>query len=136
MLKTRGKNTVVIASNSLVLETEIRLRLKFHENVRTIHFLLKFVTSNPRMSAINLFILKYLKQLEMTGVIMRISSFSVVSWMGADSPFMYVWMLNTVDAILLTWCAILKKDAAYSLLNGFWILVGLVGILRAGAYIH
>ncbi|MCF8277799.1 MAG: hypothetical protein K9J17_13780 [Flavobacteriales bacterium] len=85
---------------------------------------------------LNRFVLKYLKQLEMTGVIMRISSFSVVSWMGADSPFMYVWLLNTIDAILLTWCAILKKDAAYSLLNGFWILVGLVGVLRAGDFIH
>lgn len=85
---------------------------------------------------LNRLVLKYLKQLEMTGVIMRISSFSVVSWMGADSPFMYVWLLNTIDAILLTWCAILKKDAAYSLLNGFWILVGLVGVLRAGDFIH
>jgi len=88
------------------------------------------------LQPINRLVLKHLKQLEMTGVVMRICSFSVVSWMGADSPFMYVWMLNTLDAILLTWCAILKKDAAYSLLNGFWILVGLVGILRAGAYIH
>ena len=88
------------------------------------------------MRPINLFILKYLIELEMIGVIMRISSFSVVSWMGADSPFLYVWLLNTLDAILLTWCAILKKDAAYSLLNGFWILVGVVGILRAGNYIH
>ncbi|TXI99541.1 MAG: hypothetical protein E6Q31_07110 [Aquabacterium sp.] len=62
---------------------------------------------------------------------MRICSFSLVSWMGAASPFLFVWAFNTVDAILLSWCAILKRDAAYSLLNVFWILVGVVGMLRA-----
>jgi hypothetical protein len=72
----------------------------------------------------------------MLGVVMRITSFGVVSWMGSESPFMTVWAVNTIDAILLTWCAILKKDSAYSLLNGFWILVGIIGILRAGAVIH
>ncbi len=84
----------------------------------------------------NRFVLVHIKKIEMLGVIMRISSFSVVSWMGAESPFMAVWVVNTIDAVLLTWCAILKKDPAYSLLNGFWIFVGLVGILRAGAIIH
>ena len=71
----------------------------------------------------------------MVGVIMRIISFSLVSWLGPESPFMFVWVFNTVDAILLTWCAILKKDNAYTLLNGFWILVGVVGILRAAGMI-
>ena len=88
------------------------------------------------LQLVNRFILKYIKQLEMVGVVMRIGSFSVVSWMGAESPFMIVWSLNTLDAILLTWCALLKNDKAYTLLNGFWILVGIVGILRAGDYIH
>jgi hypothetical protein len=63
---------------------------------------------------------------------MRIISFSLVSWMGPESPFMFVWIFNTIDAILLTWCAFLRKDRAYLLLNGFWIFVGLVGIWRAG----
>lgn len=72
----------------------------------------------------------------MTGVLMRISSFSLVSWMGPESPFMLVWIVNTTDAVMLSWCAILKKDQAYTLLNVFWILVGVVGILRAGAVIH
>ncbi len=72
----------------------------------------------------------------MTGVMMRISSFSLVSWMGPESPFMLVWVVNTTDAVVLSWCAILKKDQAYTLLNVFWILVGVVGILRAGAFIH
>jgi phosphoglycerol transferase MdoB-like AlkP superfamily enzyme len=80
---------------------------------------------------LNTFILKHIAALEMTGVLMRIFSFSLVSWMGPDSPFMFVWVFNTIDAILLAWCSILKKDKAYTLLNGFWILVGAVGIYRA-----
>ncbi len=83
---------------------------------------------------INTFILANMSALEMTGVIMRIISFSLVSWMGPESPFMFVWIFNTVDAVLLSWCAILKKDKAYSLLNSFWILVGIVGILRAAGF--
>jgi hypothetical protein len=85
------------------------------------------------------FVLNYIKahipQMEMAGVIMRIFCFSLVSWLGPASPFMLVWIVNTVDAILLTYCAMLKKDAAYTLLNGFWILVGIVGIVRAGGWI-
>jgi hypothetical protein len=73
----------------------------------------------------------HLPQLELTGVIMRIISFTLVSWLGPASQFMFVWVFNTIDAILLTYCARLKKDFAYTLLNGFWILVGLVGIARA-----
>ncbi|MBL7778745.1 MAG: hypothetical protein JNK66_10705 [Chitinophagales bacterium] len=63
---------------------------------------------------------------------MRIFSFSLVSWLGPDSPFMFVWVFNTIDAVILTWCAIVRKDPAYTLLNSFWILVGIVGKLRAG----
>jgi hypothetical protein len=78
----------------------------------------------------NNFILKYLKIFEMTGVIMRIFSFSLVSWLGPHSPFLFVWICNSLDAVILSWCAILKKDTAYTLLNVFWILVGVVGVLR------
>lgn len=85
------------------------------------------------------FILDYIKshipQMEMAGVIMRIFCFSLVSWLGPASPFMLVWIVNTLDAILLTYCAMLKKDKAYTLLNGFWILVGIVGIARAGGFL-
>jgi hypothetical protein len=83
----------------------------------------------------NQFILQNLKSFEMIGVIMRIFSFTLVSWLGPDSPFLFVWVFNTLDAILLSWCAILKKDRAYTLLNVFWILVGIIGILRAIGYI-
>jgi hypothetical protein len=79
----------------------------------------------------NTYILKHIKTFEMIGVLMRIISFSLVSWLGPESPFLFVWIFNTVDAILLSWCAVLKKDKAYTVLNIFWILVGIVGILRA-----
>ena len=88
------------------------------------------------MSTINAFILRHIRVFEMIGVVMRIFSFSLVSWLGPASPFMFVWVFNTIDALLLSWCAILKKDQAYTLLNVFWALVGLVGILRAGDITH
>ncbi len=88
------------------------------------------------MTNINSLILKNIHAVEMTGVLMRIFSFSLVSWLGPASPFMFVWIFNTTDAILLAWCAILKRDRAYTVLNLFWILVGVVGILRAGNIIH
>lgn len=88
-----------------------------------------------KMILIHNFIKAHIPQLEMIGVIMRIISFSLVSWLGPASPFMFVWVFNTLDAILLTYCATLKKDAAYTLLNAFWILVGLIGIARAGGWI-
>ncbi|WP_221406282.1 hypothetical protein [Daejeonella rubra] len=84
----------------------------------------------------NDFIIKYIKTFEMIGVIMRIVSFTLVSWLGPESPFLFVWIFNTLDAILLSWCAILKKDKAYTVLNLFWILVGIVGILRASGLLH
>ena len=88
------------------------------------------------MTIINAFILRHVRILEMIGVLMRIFSFSLVSWLGPNSPFMFVWIVNTTDAILLSWCAILRKDRAYTVLNVFWVMVGVVGILRAGNFIR
>lgn len=85
---------------------------------------------------LNQLVLRHIRILEMIGVLMRIFSFSLVSWMGPESPFMFVWIFNTIDAALLSWCAICKRDPAYILLNIFWIMVGVVGILRAGHMIH
>jgi hypothetical protein len=76
---------------------------------------------------------RHLRVIEMIGVLMRIFSFSLVSWLGPLSPFLFVWIFNTMDAIILSWCAIIKKDRAYTLLNVFWIGVGVVGILRASS---
>lgn len=86
------------------------------------------------MEELNYFVLKNIRIIEMLGVLMRIFSFSLVSWLGADSPFMFVWIFNTIDAVILSWCAILKKDNAYTVLNVFWVLVGIVGIARASQY--
>lgn len=83
------------------------------------------------MTALNSFVLTNIRSIEMIGVLMRIASFTLVSWLGPASPFLFVWSFNTVDAVLLTWCAILKKDHAYTIMNVFWIIVGFVGILRA-----
>ena len=86
------------------------------------------------INKINSFVYKYIRFIEMVGVLMRIFSFSLVSWMGAESPFFFVWAFNTTDAVILSWCSILKKDSAYTLLNVFWIMVGIVGMLRASAF--
>jgi hypothetical protein len=72
----------------------------------------------------------------MIGVGMRIFSFTLVSWLGPESPFLFVWIFNTIDAIMLSWCSTIKRDKAYILLNTFWILVGIIGICRAGKFIH
>jgi hypothetical protein len=90
---------------------------------------------DPEKSKIRTFVERNLSELEMLGVIMRIISFTLVSWLGPASPFMFVWTFNTLDAILLTYCAMIRKDKAYTLLNAFWILVGIVGIARAGGWL-
>ena len=86
------------------------------------------------LNKINSFVYTYIRFIEMVGVLMRIFSFSLVSWLGAESPFFFVWAFNTTDAVILSWCSILKKDNAYTLLNVFWIMVGIVGMLRASSY--
>ena len=86
-------------------------------------------------SKIRTFVERNLSELEMLGVVMRIISFTLVSWLGPNSPFMFVWIFNTIDAILLTYCAMIRKDKAYTLLNAFCILVGIVGIARAGGWL-
>lgn len=83
------------------------------------------------MNKINQYALTHVRTIEMIGVSMRIISFSLVSWLGEDSPFLFVWFFNTIDAIILSWTAILKKDKAYTILNVFWIGVGLIGVFRA-----
>ena len=85
---------------------------------------------------LNRFVQKNIKTIEMIAVVMRIGSFSIVSWLGPQSPFMLVWVINTTDAFALTWCALLKKDAAYTVLNVFWMLIGAIGIIRASGVIH
>jgi hypothetical protein len=96
-----------------------------------IRFYRQVFVVNSLFGKLNSAVVNHLRTVEMIGVIMRIISFSLVSWMGPASPFIFVWAFNTVDAVLLTWCAIIRKDTAYTVLNVFWIGVGMVGLVRA-----
>jgi hypothetical protein len=80
---------------------------------------------------LNAAVTRHLRSIELIGVLMRIFSFSLVSWLGPASPFLFVWAFNTIDAIMLSWCAIIRKDLAYTVLNVFWVGVGVVGMIRA-----
>ena len=88
------------------------------------------------LSKLNAVVTTNIRAIEMIGVLMRIFSFSLVSWLGPLSPFLFVWALNTLDAVMLSWCAIIKKDRAYTLLNVFWVGVGIVGMFRAAGFAH
>jgi len=88
------------------------------------------------LSRLNAVVVLNLRAIEMTGVLMRVFSFSLVSWLGPQSPFLFVWAFNTIDAVLLSWCAIIKKDRAYTVLNVFWVGVGIVGLFRAAGFLH
>ena len=88
------------------------------------------------LNPINSFVEKNIRIIEMIGVLMRIFSFTLVSWFGPESPFLFVWIFNTIDAIMLSWCSTIKRDKAYILLNTFWIMVGIIGICRATHFIH
>jgi hypothetical protein len=81
---------------------------------------------------LNGIVARHFQSIEMIAVLMRIFSFSLVSWLGPKSPFMFVWIFNTIDAIMLSWCAIIRKDKAYTVLNVFWI--GVVGMFRASGF--
>ena len=68
------------------------------------------------------------KLLENIGVIMIIIAFGTLSIMGPDTPFLYMWIWNTIDAVILTYAAWERSNRAYLILNIFWMFVGLVGI--------
>jgi len=71
---------------------------------------------------------KWVKLLEHTGVVMRVIAFGTLSIMGPDTPFLIMWIWNTIDAIILTYAAWERSNKAYLILNIFWMLVGIVGI--------
>jgi len=88
------------------------------------------------MKKLNDIIRSRITTFELIGVGMRIFSFSLVGWLGSRSPFMFVWVINIVDAVLLTWCSTLKRDRPYIILNAFWIIVAIVGVMRAGGWLE
>ena len=71
---------------------------------------------------------KIVKLLENIGVVMRIIAFGTLSIMGPSTPFLLMWIWNTIDAIILTYCAWERSNRAYLILNIFWMLVGIIGI--------
>lgn len=52
------------------------------------------------MLKINRFVLLHLEAIEMVSVLTRISCFGLLSWMGPESPFGWVWAFNTLGAPL------------------------------------
>ena len=46
----------------------------------------------------------------------------------------FATLFCTADAVLLAWCAIIKKDRAYTVLNVFWVGVGVVCMVRAAGF--
>ena len=74
---------------------------------------------------------KWINFWEGIGVAMRILAFGVLSIMNKDTPFLAMWIVNTVDAIILTYCAFKRKNRPYMALNLFWLLVGIVGIYNS-----
>jgi hypothetical protein len=74
---------------------------------------------------------KVIQLLEDVGVVMRIAAFFMLSVMGANTPFLTMWIINTIDAVILTWCAWERSNRSYILLNTFWLIVGIIGIYNS-----
>ena len=74
---------------------------------------------------------KQIELLELIGVVMRIMAFGTLSVMNKDTPFLLMWIWNTVDAVILTYCAWERDNRPYILLNIFWLIVGVVGIYNS-----
>jgi len=74
---------------------------------------------------------KWIKLMEIVGVIMRIIAFGMLSIMGPKTPFLYMWIWNSIDAAILTYAAWERNNKAYIILNIFWMIVGLVGIYNS-----
>ena len=74
---------------------------------------------------------KQIEFLELIGVVMRVIAFGTLSIMNKDTPFLLMWIWNTVDAVILTYCAWERDNRPYILLNIFWLIVGVVGIYNS-----
>lgn len=74
---------------------------------------------------------RLLERLEGIGVLMRILAFGLLSIMGKDTPFLWMWIWNSIDAVLLTYCAHQRGNKPYILLNAFWLVVGVIGIYNS-----
>jgi len=67
---------------------------------------------------------KLLELLEGIGVVMRILAFGMLSIMGKDTPFLAMWIWNTIDAVILTYCAWERDNKAVKnvdIVKEFWM---------------
>jgi hypothetical protein len=71
---------------------------------------------------------KWVELMEGVGVVMRIIAFGTLSIMGPNTPFLLMWIWNTIDAVILTYAAWERDNKSYILLNFFWLIVGIIGI--------
>ena len=69
--------------------------------------------------------------LETIGIIMRIAAFGMLSILNKDTPFLLMWIWNTADAVLLTYCSWERDNKPYLAMNIFWLVVGIVGIYNS-----
>jgi phosphoglycerol transferase MdoB-like AlkP superfamily enzyme len=69
--------------------------------------------------------------LETIGVVMRILAFGMLSIMNKDTPFLLMWIWNTLDAVILTYCSWERDNRPYMILNIFWLIVGAIGIYNS-----
>ena len=76
------------------------------------------------------------KWFESIGVIMRIFSFGMLAILGKDTPLLTMWIINTIDAMILTWAAWERSNRAYIILNIFWLIVGIIGIWNSYHALH
>jgi hypothetical protein len=74
---------------------------------------------------------KVLELMEGIGVVMRFAAFGMLSIMGKDTPFFWMWVWNTFDAMILTYCAWERDNKPYILMNFFWLIVGAIGIYNS-----
>ena len=74
---------------------------------------------------------KQIELLELIGVVMRVIAFGTLSIMNKDTPFLLMWIWNTIDAVILTYCAWERDNRPYILLNIFWLIVGVIGIYNS-----
>ena len=74
---------------------------------------------------------KQIELLELIGVVMRVIAFGTLSIMNKDTPFLLMWIWNTVDAVILTYCAWERDNRPYILLNIFWLILCVVGIYNS-----
>ena len=74
---------------------------------------------------------RVITSLETIGVVMRILAFGMLSILNKDTPFLFLWIWNTLDAIILTYCSWERDNKPYMILNIFWLIVGAIGIYNS-----